>query len=122
MKKLLSCLLILVAGCSPESNIKPTIDRVGENISVQVIFHDNRASLEEAYRVSNNLASTDPVPEQWGFSVWNMWLDADGNQVDLPGRDYRCTVHSFHPKSIDDQHVRTLGHELLHCVYGSYHR
>lgn len=122
MKKLLSLsLILLLVSCSPESNIKPTIDRVNQDINIKVIFHENGNELEEAYRIANNLPEKTMVPEQWGFAQWNEFLDKDGNSVTLPGQQYQCTIHTFKPKRQNDQIVLTMGHELLHCVYGSYH-
>jgi hypothetical protein len=121
MKKLLLLTLLVLISCSPESNIKPTIDRTNQDIMVRVIFHENNSSLEEAYRIANNLDSRTPIPEQWGFAQWNEFRDRDGNTVNIPGEQYQCTIHTFQPKRQDDQLVRTMGHELLHCIYGSYH-
>lgn len=121
MKKLLLSLLILLVSCSPESNIKPIIDRANTDINIKVIFHENGIELEEAYRMANNLPERTIVPEQWGFAQWNEFLDEDGNSIALPGQQYQCTIHTFKPKRQNDQLVLTLGHELLHCVYGSYH-
>lgn len=122
MKKLLSLfLIVLLVRCSPESNIKPTIDRTDTDITVRVIFHENKDSLEEAYRAINKLPESTQVPEQWGFAAWNEFLDRDGNLVSSPEQQYQCIIHTFQPNRQNDRLVLTLGHELLHCVYGSYH-
>jgi hypothetical protein len=121
MKKLLLLSLLVLVSCSPESDIKPTIDRVNTDINIKVIFHENGIELEEAYRIANNLPERTLVPEQWGFAQWNEFLDKDGNSIALSGQQYQCTIHTFKPKRQNDQLVLTLGHELLHCVYGSYH-
>ena len=121
MKKLLLLSLLVLVSCSPESDIKPTIDRVNTDINIKVIFHENGIELEEAYRIANNLPERTLVPEQWGFAQWNEFLDKDGNSIALSGQQYQCTIHTFKPKRQNEQLVLTLGHELLHCVYGSYH-
>jgi hypothetical protein len=121
MKKLLLIPLLFILSCSPESNIKPTMDRTEQDIKIRVVFHENSDSLEEAYRKANNLPARTPVPEQWGFAAWNEWQDSDGNYIDLPDQEYWCTIHAFQPTRQTDQRVLTLGHELLHCVYGSFH-
>jgi hypothetical protein len=121
-KLLLSIFTLLLVSCSPESNINPTIDRTGKEITIKVIFHETRQSLEDAYRIANRLDKNEPIPEQWGFARWNSWIDANGNYVDLPGGPYNCVIHTFRPKNVDDQSVLTMGHELLHCVYGTYHK
>ena len=121
MKKLLLLSLLVLVSCQPESNIKPTIDRTDKDMTVRVVFHEDTDSLEEAYRITNNLSARTPIPEQWGFAARNEFRDREGNTVELPGEQYRCTIHTFQPKRQDDQLVLTMGHELLHCIYGSYH-
>jgi hypothetical protein len=121
MKKLLLLSLLVLVSCQPESNIKPTIDRTNQDMTVRVVFHEDTDSLEEAYRITNNLSTRTPIPEQWGFAAWNEFRDREGNTVEIPGEQYRCTIHTFKPKRQDDQLVLTMGHELLHCIYGSYH-
>ena len=118
---LIITLLFLVSCDGQKSNIKPTIDRVDKDISVRVIFHETDESLEEAYRQHLNLSQRVPIPEQWGFAHWNEWRDIDGNYMEPDNAQFRCTIHTFTPRRQDDQHVTTLGHELLHCLYGSYH-
>jgi hypothetical protein len=121
MKKLLLIPLLLILSCSPESDIKPTMDRTEQDILIRVVLHPNGNSLEEAYREVNNLPARAPVPEHWGFAAWNEWRDSDGNSVDNPGEQYWCVIHAVEPKRQTDQRVLTLGHELLHCIYGSFH-
>jgi hypothetical protein len=121
MKKLLLIPLLFILSCSPESDIKPTMDRTEQEILIRVVLHPDGNSLEEAYREVNNLPARTPVPEQWGFAAWNEWRDRDGNPVDNPGEQYWCIIHAIEPKRQADQRVLTLGHELLHCIYGSFH-
>lgn len=111
----------VLVGCAPNSNINKTIDRTEKEIIITVKFYENRIQLEDAYREANNLGKNVEIPEQWGFAQWNSWRNAAGEYIDLPGEEYRCDIHTFRPKRIDDQAVVTLGHELLHCIYGSYH-
>lgn len=124
MKKILILTCALLFGCSPEdlpSNITPSIDRVGQEMTVKVFFYPDAAALEEAYRKVNNLTDRVPVPEQWGFARWNEWRAPDGIYIEPNGARYWCNIYTMTPKRQEDQHVLTLGHELLHCVYGSYH-
>lgn len=112
----------MLFGCAPDSNINNTFDREGKQLQVTVTFYDTRKQIEEAYRKANNLNSSVFVEEQWGFAQWVEWKDAEGNAVELSSGPYICNIHAFQPRRIDDQAVLTLGHELLHCVYGSYHK
>jgi hypothetical protein len=124
MKKILILTCALLFGCSPDdspSNITPSIDRVGQEMTVKVFFYPDSTSLEEAYRTVNNLSARVPVPEQWGFARWNEWRAPSGEYIEPNSPRYWCNIYTMTPKRREDQHVLTLGHELLHCVYGSYH-
>lgn len=33
----------------------------------------------------------------------------------------KCEIFAVKPKQLNDKKVTTLGHELLHCLYGEYH-
>lgn len=49
-----------------------------------------------------------------GFSRW--WFASKEKKEML-----RCEIHVVTPRIKDGTHVMTWGHELAHCVYGSYH-
>ena len=36
--------------------------------------------------------------------------------------DNVCDIIVREPTSLDDDATRTLGHELMHCLYGDYHK
>lgn len=106
----------LLASCSPEAGrgVKGTIDRVGEPITVTVTLYENRADLNRAYiRLTGE---REYRGELWGFARWNEWKGTEPE-----GSEYTCSIHSFAPRNRDDNAVLTLGHELLHCLYGEYH-
>jgi hypothetical protein len=46
-----------------------------------------------------------------GFAVL---VDGDGGLV--------CRLWVLKPRNVDDQRTTALGHELLHCLAGEYHR
>jgi len=52
-----------------------------------------------------------------GFALWYEF--PNGKPED---ELYTCEIHIARPGRVDDTHTLTLGHEMLHCVYGSYHR
>jgi hypothetical protein len=35
--------------------------------------------------------------------------------------EYVCDVHVVRPRFIDSSKVSTVGHEVLHCLWGNYH-
>jgi hypothetical protein len=43
-----------------------------------------------------------------GFSVWS-------------SQDIVCDVYYIKPTTVNDPKTTVLGHEVMHCIYGSYH-
>lgn len=122
MRKIFTVIIgLLLASCAPESNIQPTIDRTDKEILIRVTFHPDKDSMEDAYRAVHNLPKDATVPDQLGFANWNEWIDLAGNQVVRQDQQFSCEIHTFKPIYQDDDRVLTMGHELLHCVYGKYH-
>lgn len=113
-------IVLMIASCSPESNIKPTMDRTNQDLNIRVIFYDTKSDLAEAYREVNQLPANAEVPDQWGFAAWNEQRTPEGTLIDSENK--MCVIHTFQPKRQNDRLVLTMGHELLHCVYGSYHK
>lgn len=37
------------------------------------------------------------------------------------GDEYICRIVTLKPRDVDDRRTATLGHELLHCLFGEYH-
>ena len=35
--------------------------------------------------------------------------------------DNKCEIIIYEPRKVDDEATLTLGHELMHCLYGDYH-
>lgn len=55
------------------------------------------------------------VVEVEGLAQWRLKKGED-----VP---YRCDIYVVKPKSSKDYETQeTWGHELMHCIYGSYHR
>jgi hypothetical protein len=97
-------------------SIEGSIERIGVPIITTVHFVENQATLKRRYETLNGR----PAPDgQVGFAMWNEFV---GGEIDLSeGVEYRCTIYVIRPNTIDDRNVLTLGHEMLHCILGTYH-
>lgn len=114
--------LLLLSSCdNPSSNIEKNLDRTGVPISVTVYYFETEYELKKAYQKANNLKGISNIPDQYGFAQWPEWKDAEGNNVEKP-ENFRCDIYVLQPKRQDDNNVLTLGHELMHCLHGSYHK
>lgn len=103
MKHCISLLLVLIllAGCDQGSEKKGTHDRLGQEQLIKVIPYDTDRALQKAKQelVGGNLDK-----DLKGFATWTDNIE-DG-----------CTIHILRTATHS-----TKGHELDHCLYGSYH-
>lgn len=106
MSKLLLCLpsLMLLVACSVENTeITPSFNREGEELQVTVTTYETSEELNDYVR--------DPSLGLQGQALYNN-ID---NECDIKLVKKRHVV-------VDDEYALTLGHELMHCLYGDYHR
>lgn len=127
MKKLLLLgvavvgIMYFTISCQPSGErVEKSFDRTQVPVKVTVFFYPNNRAVTTEYRIRHDIPSTSPFPGVEGFAVWPEWRDEDGNPVEKPD-ELECEIHSVMPRSVDDNATMTLGHELLHCLYGSYH-
>ena len=90
------------------SGLPQSFDRSDIVIEVTVIWHETQADIDKAYREEFGRDNIDRL----GFAVWAN-----------PGRQpYWCRIHAQKPKRIDDEKMATLGHEMFHCLTGTFHQ
>ena len=109
---LLVLLSALIVSCSENESavIEGTHDTTGQDMIIQVHTFRNESALNDA------VSKLEGVPsfKVEGLAQWR--LDAMGNFK-------RCDIYVVKPKGkFDYGQQETWGHELMHCVYGSYHR
>jgi hypothetical protein len=109
-------LISLFSGCSEQSDIRPVTDRTQLPISITVHLYQNRSELNAAWAQSGGVADDQ---RRLGFAQWNQ-LASEGVSGPRPA-ELRCDIHAIQPVRVQSDAVTTLGHELLHCVYGAYH-
>lgn len=106
MKKIIIVLLgAIIALTSCIDNKTPVLEdfnREGEVLNITVkVYSDQKALLKstEAYNTTT----------QVGLTVWS---NSDNN----------CTIHVIKSDYIKSKQDETWGHELRHCVYGTFHK
>jgi hypothetical protein len=57
------------------------------------------------------------------YEKYGKKVPTNGNLKGFAGRgeDGRCVIFITPVKKVDDDATLTLGHELLHCMWGNYH-
>ena len=76
-------------------------------------FYDNSKEVTKAYRewMGKDL-HTDPFgnAKRDGFATWDQY-------------NKTCVVHTMRVRHVEDkERLELLGHEVLHCMYGRYHK
>ena len=104
---------LLLHACDQSGNggsgIKGDLDRTGSAQKITIKVYDTKTAMQKAKAEASNRA-IDPTTEGW--SIWSP------NNEELG-----CTVHVVKLKSgTDNSGMTTWGHELAHCMYGTYHK
>lgn len=118
MKKLLLALAfgftMLFVGCQPKEQTTPMLkdmDRTAQTMYVRVHTYPNHAAVTRAkdiYERNYPNLSRNKV----GVYGWAAWSTSQ------PGQ---CEIHVVKPTHQESKEFETWGHELAHCVYGSWH-
>ena len=105
--------LALLAGPAHGEAIQPTIDFSA--MKLEVTWVRSNAEIEHArkrYGAEIEEEGHRRVPQKpEGFAVL---VRRDGELV--------CRLWVLKPGNLDDERTTALGHELLHCLVGAYHR
>jgi len=102
---ILTALFLGSCDTNKQTNISKEWDRTHEELQVTVKLYDNNSQL------------INTLTERLGSPVNENTL---GKAIMSPN-DNICEVYALKPRRIDDQRTMTIGHELLHCLYGRYH-
>lgn len=105
--------LALLAEMTHGEDIEPTIDF--RAMKLEITWANSNAEIEHARaRYGAEIADEGHrrVPQEpEGFAVL---VRSDGGLV--------CRLWVLKPLNVDDKRTTALGHELLHCLVGAYHR
>lgn len=107
-------LALFLTSCDPDgtSGLPEDFDRSGEAVEITVIWHKNQEAVDKAYVEEFGRARNERSINRLGFAVW-------ANPSNKP---YWCRIHAVKPTSAkNSDKMDTLGHELLHCMIGTFH-
>lgn len=103
--------------------VDPSFDRSKTELPITVYFYDTATQVTKKYRELHDIDRGVEIASRKGFANWPEWRNDDDEPVDPPADAILdCEIHTVKPKNVDDDATLTLGHELLHCLYGSYHQ
>jgi hypothetical protein len=109
---LLGLTSLFITSCDSESvDFKGDFDRTNEELHITVTWYDTQKEVDKAYVEEFGRARDKNSINRNGFAVWAN-----------PGlKPHWCRIYSVKPTRIDDHKTTTLGHELTHCLIGTYH-
>jgi len=116
IRLLLITLSLLLVSCEQSETLEGSIDRVEKEVVTVVNFYDDLVSLRIAYADHHGIPAHQVPNGLQGFAVWSEWVNQEPDNV-----EYDCVIHTMKPRRVDDRYTKTLGHEMLHCLYGTYH-
>lgn len=102
--------VVVACGVKEESTIEGSHNYEGQMFPLVVHVYDSYGELNKAISKINNGPKVD------GFTSWFIVKDDSKIMSD-------CEIHVVRPKGVKDVKVlETWGHELAHCIYGTYHK
>lgn len=116
-KKLYAYFAMLLVVCSyfffvsTKITGKPLIkeyDLTGQEIVITITFHPSQGAIRNVWNQTNS-----------HFDFDTKHLSAFANMFP---EEKRCDVHTLTVRGQNDtKRIETLGHEILHCLYGRWH-
>ena len=113
VKLLLALMVLFVVSCDPlpPESLTKTHDVTGEYLDIRVMTFKSQSSLQK-YLTKNKMT----FHEVDGLA---QWAHPKGDLTKVK----RCEIYVVEPNSVKDVDVlETWGHELAHCIYGSFHK
>lgn len=103
---LLFAIAFLTACDNQGSDVSGDLDRSGKAQKITVYVYETSADMQNA---KAEFLNTRRERDLLGWAKWTNRLE-DG-----------CEIHVVKLRGDNDSRMKTWGHELAHCVYGSYH-
>ncbi len=117
VKKLFLALFALLAimgglaliECAQAEDVVPKYEN--SNLLLKINWFDTTKELQELLTARNEEDFYDTM----AYSECEVFYE-DGDDIGF------CEIWVVRPKTVDKEHTKSLGHEVLHGVLGSYHK
>lgn len=108
----------LTASFSMAEKFKPTIDYSGIPMLITTYVFGTRAQMYKALKARGIDVSSVLI----GKAIWREWVNKKtGKSIMRPDKIPSCEIYVVKPKRVDGTAILIMGHELTHCIYGSFH-
>lgn len=116
--KIILLTFIMAIGCArivPVPEMPRTHDHAGRGIKVTVYTYKTYGAMNREYQNRLVEKGESVVSLSRSMQGWSEWTV----NVNPP----ECEVHVLEPVSAGDrENMKVWGHELMHCVYGKFHK
>lgn len=100
--------LLAVSSCFNQPELEADISPPRDSVDLRVHYYHDTDAVTDAYAKHHKLKGDVPVREGW--AIWSP-------------DDSRCDIHVVEPKHQNDVNsFHTIGHELVHCTHGAWHK
>ena len=106
-----AAIVLLMVSCepAPSKKISGTQDYSATQFPITVHTYDTKSELNKAIKDKTQHGQTVE-----GLALW--FLGKETSKMK------RCEIHVVTPRGVEDDYMTTWGHELAHCVFGTYHK
>ena len=104
-------LALLLVSCDKPTGIKKTHDVTDQYVDIRVMTFETESQLNKFLKLKSYSGQ-----EVEGLARW-------AHPKDDMTKVKRCDIYVVEPSGVRDTGtLSTWGHELAHCIYGSYHK
>lgn len=96
-----AALIFLLTACNNGNPVEKEFDKEGQTLKVTVVFVNSEREMS-----------------RHAFD----YMKGVRGQALYSKEDNECKIVTYEPRYIDKDPTMTLGHELMHCLYGDYHK
>lgn len=88
-----------------EGRVIHQMDRTGQTMLFTPYLYDGSNDVSKAHHKIHGVLD---MKHRRGFARWKT-------------QELVCEIHAIRPKTIHDEAMMTVGHEVTHCIYGQWH-
>ena len=106
--------LLMISCTNTRPSFSGDIDRSAQSVETRVYIYKNKREITKAFKASISTNKEKLLGDNSLIDGWAEWTSK---------KPYKCNIHVIKPRSMGSKNtIDTWGHEMLHCIYGDYHR
>lgn len=112
--------IVLYIKTIKSEDLDKEFDRTAMKMEITVYVYKDRREVTRALKEHIGDITRNSMKRNWGINWADGW--ATWSSVNKKGTPV-CIIHVIDPKKTKDYtNMETWGHELVHCMYGNFHK